>query len=1114
MRNTIFLLFLCTFQSFSLNLDAQTNIELSTNHLTIKELIDVIEEQTDFLVLFRNNDVNVNRVVKLSDRRGSLSTILDKAFDGTDIGYEFRNQYIILSNKKIENQDIQQSGKRISGYVRDVQGEPVIGATVLERGITNGTTTDADGRFSLTVNDGAVLKISYLGYLTQEIAVGDENSFNIVLQEDMQSLDEVVVIGYGTRKKVNLTSAIATVGGKELLTTPVANLSNALAGIASGVTAVNYDGAPGSGSSLNIRGLSTLNDNSPLIIVDGVPRSNIVDGVLRNGFNTLDPNEIESITVLKDGAAAAIYGARANNGVFLVTTKRGKKEKLNITYSGSATLQRPTMYPSVMSAYQYATGANIALDNAGFDRNNPTQASRYYTDEAIERYRTGEDGADWYKATFKNNSMMQSHNITMNGGSDIIRYFFSASVLDQDGMYNNINYKAYKFRSNVDADITSYFTLGVSIDGQQENYKNPSIYPGTIFSNVTWHNPTYKPFYPDGKPVNVSSSHVIEEINNAGYRKQLYNTFQGSLTANLKLDGVTQGLSANANVTFGKYYGFEKVFLIPYMTYTEDADGNVTNTRVEGGISGVPWLFEGFYQTFSTFMNVGLNYQRTFGKHDLSGLLLYEQNGAYGDHFSAARQDFAITTKDELFASGPLNQNIDGGGKIIDARRALVGRIGYIFNSKYLFDASFRYDGSYIFPKDKRFGFFPSVSAAWRISEEGFIRDNENLDFITNLKPRFSFAQVGNDKVNAFQFQDDFTVASDMGPFFNGEAQTLIYYGVFPNANITWETANNFNMGLDGSFWNGLFGFEFDYFIKNTWNILWTRARSVPQTFGRSLPNENYARVKNQGFEITLSHQNQIDKLHYSLSFTGSYAKNKVLQIDDPANALDFQKQINRPLGFRTGYKSLGLFQSQEEANGWMGGSQFGVASVAGDIKYADLNNDGVIDSSDQTILSDYNTIPRIMFGLSGNATWNNFDFNFLFQGAAQRNIMFFEHARITLFEGGRNSYEYLLDAWSPENKDAKYPLLWPGRSGVNDRDSEIWLNDASYLRLKTIALGYTFPSFSLSRWHINSLRIFVSGQNLLTWSPLKGFDPEAGSGSGSYYPQQKLFSAGVTLNF
>lgn len=1002
------------------------------------------------------------------------------------------------------NEQIVQQQKLISGTVTDEKGEPIIGASIAVKGSNRGTVSDQNGRFSIQASMGSIVEISYIGFDKQEIKITQKNTYEIQLKESLKDLNEVVVVGYGIKKKIDLTASITSIDGKELSSTPVANLSNSLAGRVSGVIGVNSSGAPGSGSTLRIRGFSTLNDNSPLVVVDGVPRDN---------FDAFDPNEIESITVLKDGAASAIYGARANNGVFLVTTKRGKEDRIHIVYSGSLSVQKPTMYPKPMSAYQYAVATNEALDNAGYSKDNPQQAGRYFTDDAIEKYRTGKDGADWYDEAFKNLSLMQNHNVSISGGTQKIKYFLSISALNQDGMYDNINYRAYKFRSNTDVDLTKDLSLGVSIDGRQENTKSPYVGSSLIFQHMSRTNPTFKTYYADGRPVNTAGEHVIEEIKHSGYNKGLYNTFQGTLSLNWNLNFITQGLSAKANVSYGKYYNFSKAFNTPYTIYTEDSEGNVIGTKTNGGNGGKTALTESFDHNYSSFLNVGLYYNHSFNKHNVSGLLLYEQSNTKGDNFYGTKQDFAISTKDELFASGPENQDFSGSGYLSDARRSVVGRINYDYANKYLLEATFRLDGSYKFPKGNRYGFFPSFSAGWRISEESFLRDSEALSFISNLKLRASFAEVGNDKVSPYQFEDSYTMSSNYGPFFNNEAQAIIYYGVFPNKNITWETADNFDIGLDLELWRGLLGIEFDYFLKKTRDILWSRVRSVPATFGRSLPNENYAKMRNSGFDMTLSHTNHIGLLSYSLKGTLSYAVNKVTRIDDPSNALDYQKQLNRPLGFRSGYKALGLFQSKEEAQNYMGGKQFGVTSLAGDIKYEDVNKDGVIDSKDQTVISKYNNTPRMIFGLSGETYWKGFDFGFLLQGAAMRNIMLSMNSRVTLSDGG-NSYAYLLDAWSPTNKGAKYPLLWTGSRSVNNRNSSYWLKNADYLRLKTITLGYSISLPVLRKIYIEKIRVYVSGTNLLTWTPLDGFDPEAGAGNGAYYPQQKLYSIGMNINF
>ncbi len=1083
-------------QAKALNSFAQ-KITINEKNVSLIAVLTKIGVQSGYDVVYNRDALTSYRVAELNLKGASVEQALKASLANLPLSFIIEDKMIMIRRKvQVVDKTIETN---VTGTIRDsLTKESLPGVNIRVKGKSISAISTPQGTFSIKADMGDVIVFSYIGFKTKEVLV-NQNNLSVLMQVDDKKLEDVVVIGYGTKKKIHLTGSVATVSGKELTEAPSSNLSNMIAGRLSGVVATNPNGRPGSGSNLNIRGFSTLGNNSPLIIVDGVQR---------DSFNAFDPNEIESISVLKDAAATAVYGARANNGVFLVTTKRGKIGKPSISYSGNTGIQQPTLYPKVMSAAEYAKAYNQGLLNAGFDPNNPAQAGNFFKQEAIGRYERGEDGEDWYKATFKKNPLITNHNLTVNGGTEAIKYFLSLGTVDQSGMYDNISYKAYKFRSNIDAKINNSLSVGIDLEGRQENNETPRIDANTIFEHVVRANPTYRAYFPSGRPVNNGGDHVGEEIKNSGYNRLLQNTFQGTLSATQKLDVLTEGLSAQAKVSFGKQYGFRKAFSLPYAMYNEDADGKITGTKTVGPL---PSLSETFNQSYSTFFNASLNYQRKFGKHDFSGLLLYEDNESQGDQFNAFKQDFPIVSKDEFFVSGPKNQSISGSSLINDARRALVGRIGYVFNDRYLLDASFRYDGSYIFPEGKRFGFFPAVSAGWRISEEDFIKNNPSLAFITNLKIRGSKGLVGNDKVSAFQFQDAFTLATNAGPFFNGVPQALTYYGVYPNPDITWEKADNTNIGFEANLWNNKLGIEFDYFIKDTRDILWSRTRSVPGTFGRSLPNENYARVLNKGIDLVLSHESKIGSVNYNLKFISSYAKNRVKEIDDPANAQDFQKQINRPLGFRVGYEALGFFQSQAEADNWMGGKQFGLKPLPGQIKYADLNGDGTVDSNDQKVLSDNTPAPRVMLGLSGGLNWKGFDLNFLLQGAAAMNFLYSTNGRIP-FQGG--IFHYMLDAWSPTNTGAEFPSLVVGAYSNNDRTSSVWLKDASYLRLKSLNIGYTFSKIAIKTFELNRLRVFASGFNLVTWSKLKNFDPEAENGAGNYYPQQRVFSFGVNINF
>jgi len=988
----------------------------------------------------------------------------------------------------------------ISGRITSATDHsPLLGISVFVKGTSNGVTSNKNGEYSIKAMGNATLIFSSVNYERKEVPVSNQRKINIELQENLNGLSEVVVVGYGTQKKVNITGSISTVAGQELQQTPVSNLTNALAGRLSGVIGTNGNGRPGKGSTLEIRGVSTLNNNSPLVVIDGVTQDN---------FEDINPDDIESISVLKDASSAAIYGARAANGVFLITTKRGALGQPTITYAGSVGVQQPSQYPELMSAFDYATIKNVALKNSGVPADDPS----YYTDEQLNNFKQGIGTVDWYKETFKKNSPETKHNLSINGGTEAIRYFASLGYVDQDGMYDKINFKRYNFRTNVDAKINKTLNVGLNLEGS-ERFDNTSGYDANDIFNEVIQTTNILPgaYWPDGKPVNTSGQNPAEMIRSSGYSAYQNNFFTGTLFFDQKLSFI-EGLSLKGTYSITKKYNYVKWFQTPYASYDEDGEGNVTNTKVNGGNTS---LDEYYTQEQASTANLSLNYTKSFNKHDISALFLAEQYSDEGNTFTAHKQDFATDLKDELYASGPLNQSSSGNGIINDFRQSLVGRLNYAYAGKYLFEASFRYDGSYRFPKGHRFGLFPAASIGWRISDEPFFKNSETLRFIDNLKLRASKGVIGNDRVDPFQFQDAYSINTNIGPIIGGAALPLVNYGVDPNPTITWERQENNNIGFESSFLNSKLGLEFDYFFRTTKDILWTRTRSVPETFGRSLPSDNYARVKSHGIEVTLSHENNVGQVNYNIRLIGSFATNKVDQIDDPANALDFQKQLGRPIGYVAGFQALGIFQSEEEANNWYGGYEFGQKTIAGDIKYEDVDNDGIITDNDQKILSNYGSTPAVTFGFAGGIKWNGFDLNFLIQGAASRTLLLSGYGRQAFRSGGATgTFKYMMDSWSPDNTDAAYPIAVLSPRSVDDRNSNVWLKDAAYARLKSVNLGYTFKSSLLDKYNVKSLRIYVSGSNLFTWSQIKEFDPEAEVGTGAYYPQQREINLGVNFSF
>lgn len=988
----------------------------------------------------------------------------------------------------------------ISGRITSATDHsPIPGISVLVKGTSTGAISNKDGEYSIKATGDAVLIFSSVAYEQKEVPVNHQQKINVELQESSKGLGEVVVVGYGTQKRVNVTGSISTVSGKELSQTPVANLTNALAGRLSGVIGTNGNGRPGKGSTLEIRGASTLNNNSPLVVVDGIAQ---------NDFADVNPNDIESISILKDASSAAIYGARAANGVFLITTKRGALGQPSITYAGSFGLQRPTQYPELMSAFDYATIKNLVLKNSGVPANDPS----LYTAEQLNNFKQGIGTVDWYKETFKKNSPQTQHNLSINGGTDAIRYFASLGYVDQDGMYDKINFKRYNFRTNVDARISRTLNVGLNLEGS-ERFDNTAGYDAnTIFNEVIQTAKIFPgAYWPDGKPVNTAGAHPVEMIRSSGYSAYQNNFFTGTFFFNQKLSFL-EGLSLKGTYSITKRYNYVKWFQTPYASYDEDGQGNVTNKKVNGGNTS---LDEYYTQGQASTTNLSLGYAKNFDKHDVSALILAEQFSDEGNTFNAHKEDFSTNLKDQLYASGPLNQSSTGNGILNDFRRSLVGRVNYAYSGRYLFEASFRYDGSYRFPKGKRFGLFPAASIGWRISDEPFFKNSAALKFIDNLKLRASKGVIGNDRVDAFQFQDAYSINANSGPIIGGVAQPLVNYGVDPNPNITWERQENNNIGFESSFFNSKLGLEVDYFFRTTKDILWSRTRSIPETFGRGLPSDNYAMVKSNGIELTLNHQHHLGTLEYNIRLIGSFARNKVTRIDDPANALAYQKQLGRPLGYVSGFQALGIFQSQEEADNWYGGYEFGQKAIAGDIKYEDVDKDGAITNNDQKVLTNNSTKPAVTFGFQGGLKWKGFDANFLIQGAAKRTLLLTGYARQAFRSGGATgTFQYMTDSWSPDNKDAKYPIAALSTRSINDRTSDVWLRDAAYARLKSVSLGYTFKNTFLNKYNIKNLRVYVSGYNLLTWSQIKEFDPEAETGSGSYYPQQKEVNMGVNFSF
>ena len=1074
-----------------------------------------IEQQTNFRFVYVDMQLSPYLHWNLPPGARTVEETLDLLLNNTALTYQVTGNSIGVFKRKTESAPAAAGNTLLRGKVFNEQGMPLPGATIIVKGTDKGATTDAAGAFAVNnVQKPAELQVSMIGYAMQEINIGRQHtgSVNITLVVDTKSLDQVVIVGYSTQRKGNIISSIATVSGTEIQKTPTANISNALAGRIPGILATTTNGRPGSGAYLRIRGKVSLNEPGPLVVIDGIVRN--------DDYGNINPEEVESISVLKDAAASAAYGARAAGGVILITTKRGKTGRPVMTYNGFTGTESPTEYPRLMNAYEYAITRNKAALNAGYDPDNPAQAGRFYSKSQLEDFKSGKVGTDWWKENFSDKGSLSQHNISVSGGSEQVRCYAILGYTGQQGLWDAYNYKRFNLRSNVDAKVNATLNMGINLEARRSVTNAAGLDAYSIFEHTVQTPPTLPAYTRSGKYNDLLMPHPIADITESGSNMQRDEVFQGTLFFEQQLRFITDGLSLKGTAAVVRRQYFQKLWRTPYFLYSEDAQGNITGTRsIAIGDQAATSLFEESRQFTNNTFNIALNYARTFGRHEFTGLALYEQLEQNSDYFNGSRRQFPTDQKDDFYASGPDQQNIDGRSAIDDARRSFVGILNYAYNARYLLNATMRYDGSYKFPPNRRWGLFPSVSAGWRLSEEPFLK---NVTGISDLKLRASTGVTGNDNVGAFQYLDEYSFSQGLvpgsfppfyAPVIDNQPTIVLNNGVYANPNITWEKLKTTNLGLDATFMKGALGFTFDYFLRTTSDMLWDRTRSVPATFGRSLPKENYAEMKSNGWEFMLQHAGSLRALKYDVSVQGTFANNKITRIDDPANGAAWEKRLGRPLGFTTGYRALGLFQSEEEIDQWYGGKQFGERQAPGDIKYADVNGDGKITDQDQDVISNYDALPQIMYGISGGLRWKNFDMDFFFQGAARRSTILSMEA-ITLFRGGKyNSFEYLSDAWSPENTDAKYPRATIDANFNNNRYSTFWLRNAAYLRLKAMNIGYTFKSPWLTQ-HNSTLRIYVAGANLFTWSPFREFDPEAESGVGYYYPQMRTFTAGVNFSF
>ncbi len=1156
-----FVIVLFEFAVFASAVAAQSvNVKLTLNNPTVADVIERLHRQTGYEFSYDAGILSGKLTdVSVDARNERIETVLSQVFGKSDITFRVLNNRVFLkSNKAPENtatvkvETVQQQGKTITGTIVDANGDPVIGATVVVQGdATKGTVTDIDGNYILTgVPDNATLVVSYVGMRTQEVGVGE--AMLVILQADAELLEEIVVVGYGMQRKVNVTGAITAIKTGELSNISTSNLSNTLAGRAPGVTIVGNSGMIGASSSIRMRG----GFSEPLFVIDGIVRD-------KNAFDALEANEVDQLSFLKDAATASIYGTQAGNGVVLVTTKSGVDQKPVFNYQGSYTFMTPTM--ELLSDKTTATDELVYQNRvAQFLGKTPPNGNKefaYFTDK---NYNVN----DYIWQTPWN----QKHSLSVSGGGEKITYYALVGYIGEQGSYKNLENERFNLRSNVTARITESIKMNLNIAGNQQNH-NRFYWPfsdddeftvGDLY-RCTFNWPKTYPFYlrEDGTPANEVTAYpvqtpmgswqawsVIDQVIGNRYIKTRRRETNAILSLDIDLRWFVPGLSTKIAGNYISKDYMRKKFLTYQKNYVwtpENADDNrfipaapdpdKINTFTFS--QNQEFLSYDTQTLWSEQFNWFLNYNNNFGKHGLSGTIVFEQASNGGEYVHAKGED-PLTSFDQMFVySTDAERRWGNAHEETGGRLSWIGRFNYNYAHKYITEFSFRYDGNTLFPKSKRWGFFPSVSAAWRIGQEPFMQQHSS--WIDDLKLRASYGTTGNDidlnsdnkKIKPFSFIHVYESGSS---YIFGDALNLgIRPGATPNPYVTWATSTTYNVGLDYAFLKNKLSGSFDAFYRKETDILGTRIVTLPDTYGQSLAPENYAARSWKGFEFNILWRDRAldDKLDYSAYGNLGYSRDQWDILDQtalysPGGNLEELSAVGHPVNRLVGFKTLGMIRTQEELDELLktGLKQWGRDPYLGGLYFEDIRGDGYspgpdgkIDGNDIQLLSD-NAAPRINYGFGGSVTWKGITLDVHFQGVGMYDRMISnlgkDYGGMRQYGGAIRPYYPIWagDVWTPENTGAKYPRPVGSNwyeSGTGNQS--FWIRNGAYLRLKNLNVGYHLPKNWVSRLGLISAQVFFNGSNLFFISPMKEFhDPEQDCYDS--YPLMKSFTFGLDFKF
>lgn len=1094
MRISTFLLMVCVFCSYAGNAHSQNaKVSIHMNNVKLDKILNEIENQTDYLFIY-NNQVDINKIISVKVKNEAVAQVLDRILSGTGINYELEGTHIILTTEAIKDLHAQQQAKTVTGTVTDVSGEPIIGANIRIKGTTTGTITDIDGNFSIEAEPQSVIEVSYIGYLTQETVINNQKSIRFLLKEDTKTLDEVVVIGYGVQKKADLTGSVANINTEKLNTQSNANIGQALQGKIAGVDIVSQGGAPGSGTRIMVRGIGTLNNASPLYIVDGM---------YMNSIDHINPNDIASIDVLKDASSAAIYGSRAANGVIIVTTKEGSNTegKPIIDLSVNLGISTASKFLDMLDAKGWAEVTTIARQAIG------KPALDMATDLA------NKPDNDWQDIMFRP-ALMQNYNLSVKGGGKYSTYYTGLGYFNQDGIVKGTNYQRYNIQSKNDYK-RGIFSAGTNLiisfshdKPLHQELRGGMI--GTILQSV----PTLEK-YDDtreggyggtyGDVVNIPHPLAIIDDNIMDRYNENVKIF-ANLYAQIEL---FKGLKYKLNLT--PDFSFER-----YKNYLNKYDfGLATNSITQ--------LTERQRRRRNILVENLLTFDRTFGEHKISALAGYTYQDSRFRHIQAYGE--GLPQGLEEIDAATTNRSNEG-NSWRSVLTSILGRVFYSYQNKYLFTATIRRDGSSKFGKNNRYGYFPSFSLGWNVAEEKFM---ENVHWLDQLKLRGGYGVLGNQEIDNYQYSSTITTGINY-PDGNGGLLQGAFPKNFANPDIKWEETAMTNVGIDFMAFNNRLSLTADYYVKNTKDILLTVPIPI-SSGGANDPIRNAGKIRNNGFEFNLGWMDQPNPdISYGINLIGSFNKNKVIAMGSESgsikggstnqNITTSETKAGYPIGGYLLISTAGYFNSQEEVDAYAkDGKKIQPAAEPGDIKFVDANNDGVINDDDRVFQG--SPFPDFTFALNGNMRYKNFDLSIGLQGVLGNKI--YNATRQTLEDvtKGSNFLASCLDYWTPENKNASHPrLTWDDPNRNTRAESDRYLENGSYLRLRSVQLGYTFPQ-TWFKGAIQHARVYINAENLFTITSYSGYSPDVNADNANYrgfdnfiYPTNRTFMLGLNVTF